>query len=159
MPDTTTTLADLLDREAVIERITALFLATDRRDWTAVERCFTPEVRFDMSSAGGGPEATLGAGDIAAGWHAGLAPMEHVHHQAGNFVVRVAGDRAEAFCYGIAYHHRARADGRSVRVFVGSYDFSLERGDDAEGASPWRIAAMRFTLKFIDGNPALEAAE
>lgn len=150
-------LRGLLDRERVVARVTALFLATDRKDWDAVERCFTPEVRFDMSSAGAGPASTVKAADIAAGWRTGLAPIEHVHHQAGNFVVRVDGDRATAFCYGVAWHHRTRKDGRNVRVFVGSYDYELVRqgvaGDD------WRIDAMRFTLAFVDGNPALEAAE
>ncbi len=149
-----TTLADLLDRERVIACVTELFLATDRKDWGAVERVFAPEVQFDMSSAGAGPAAARRAADIAAGWREGLAAVEHVHHQAGNFVVRVDGDRAEAFCYGIAYHHRARRDGRSTRVFVGSYDFALAR--DGGG---WRIAAMRFDLKFVDGNAALEAPE
>jgi hypothetical protein len=151
-------LADLLAHAGVVARITELFLATDRKDWSAVERCFTPDVAFDMSSVGGAPPATVRAGEIAAGWRTGLAPIEHVHHQAGNFVVRVTGERADAFCYGIAYHHRARRDGRSTRVFVGSYDFGLAR-EGAGDPSPWRITAMRFTLEFIDGNAALEAAE
>jgi hypothetical protein len=147
--------ASLVDRERVVARITELFLATDRKDWSAVERCFTPDVQFDMSSVGGGPAASVRAADIAAGWRTGLAPIEHVHHQAGNFVVDVNGDRATAFCYGIAYHYRARRDGRTVRVFVGSYEFALTRdaGDD------WHIGAMTFRLKFIDGNAQLEAAE
>lgn len=157
-PSVPDALAALLDREQVVACLTELFLATDRRDWAAVEACFAPAVRFDMSSVGGGPEATTAARDIAAGWRQGLSGVEHVHHQAGNFVVRVAGDEADAFCYGIAYHHRARADGRNTRVFVGSYDFRLARATDGAGLA-WRITAMRFTLKFLDGNAALEAAE
>jgi hypothetical protein len=149
-------LADLVDRERVVERITELFLATDRKDWAAVEACFAPAVHFDMSSTGAGAPALLPPSEIAAGWRSGLAAVEHLHHQAGNFVVRVDGEAAEAFCYGIAYHFRARRDGRNTRVFVGSYDFQLTR--DA-GSAAWRIASMRFTLKFLDGNPTLEAAE
>ena len=76
----------------------------------------------------------------------------------GNFVVSIAGDNAEASCYGIAYHYRARRDGRNTRVFVGSYEFRLAR-ETGEAAPSWRITAMRFALKFVDGNPALEAAE
>lgn len=152
------TLADLIDRERVIDRITELFLATDRKDWPAVEACFAPEVQFDMSSVGAGPAATKQRSEIAAGWRTGLAALEHIHHQVGNFVVRVNGDGADAFCYGIAYHYRARKDGRNTRVFVGRYHYQLGRAD----ASPqpnWRITGMRCTLKFLDGNPALEAAE
>ena len=150
--------ADLVDRERVIDRITELFLATDRKDWASVEACFVPEVQFDMSSVGAGPAAMKKRSEIAAGWRTGLAGVEHIHHQAGNFVVRVNGDRADAFCYGIAYHYRARKDGRNTRVFVGSYDYRLAR-DGASSSSTWLITDMRFTLKFLDGNPALEAAE
>ena len=148
----------LLDRERVVALVTELFLATDRRDWAGVEGCFAPAVAFDMSSVGAGPEASRSPREIAAGWRDGLAGVEHIHHQAGNFVVTLAGDEAAVGCYGIAYHYRARRDGRNTRVFVGSYDFRLVR--DAEGAeAPWRITAMRFALKFVDGNPALEAPE
>ena len=151
-------LAELLERERVVARVTELFLATDRKDWAAVEACFAPTVTFDMSSVGAGPAASVAPRDIAMGWRTGLAAVEHVHHQAGNFVVTVAGEEAEAFCYGIAYHHRARRDGRSTRVFVGSYDFRLARTGDTP-APMWRITAMRFALKFLDGNPSLEDAE
>jgi hypothetical protein len=152
------TLDDLLDRERIIGRITALFLATDRKDWSAVEACFAPAVQFDMSSVGAGPATTKRPSEIADGWRTGLAAVEHIHHQAGNFVVHVNGDRADAFCYGIAYHFLGRKDGRNTRVFVGSYDYGLAR-DPAAASRDWRITAMRFTLKFLDGNPALEAVE
>ncbi len=149
---------ELMARERVVARVVELFLATDRKDWSAVERCFAPEVEFDMSSVGAGPTSMVSPNDIAAGWRDGLASVEHVHHQAGNFVVRQSGARAEAFCYGIAYHYRARTDGRNTRVFVGCYDFALSR-NGAPDVGEWRITAMRFTLKFVDGNAALEADE
>jgi hypothetical protein len=157
-PTSPSTLTDLLDRERIIDRITALFLATDRKDWPAVEACFAPAVQFDMSSVGAGPVSTKRPSEIADGWRTGLAAIEHIHHQAGNFVVHVTGDRAEAFCYGIAYHFVGRSDGRNTRVFVGSYDYELAC-DRAPASPDWRITAMRFTLKFLDGNPTLEAAE
>ena len=154
VPHSTDPLADLLERDRVTETLTELFLATDRRDWALVERCFAASVRFDMSSAGGGPAAMTDPQRIAAGWRQGLAPVEQLHHQVGNFRVRVTGTTAEAHCYGIAFHFRARRDGRNTRTFVGSYDFELEKHSDG-----WRITAMRFTLKFLDGNATLEAAE
>jgi hypothetical protein len=146
--------SDIVVRLAATDRVIALFLATDRKDWTAVEDCFTPDVLFDMSSVTGRAAETMRRAEIAAGWKSGLAAVEHLHHQAGNFVVSGEGDRVEVFCYGIAYHYRARRDGRNTRVFVGSYDFTVVREPDA-----WRISAMRFALKFVDGNAALEAAE
>lgn len=152
--DTAPRLAELAARHEVIDAIDTLFIATDHKDWEAVRAVLAPRVRFDMSSAGGGPPAERTGEEIAAGWEQGLAPLQAVHHQAGNYRVRVDGERASASCYGIAYHYRPTRSGRNTRVFVGSYDFELERG-----AGRWRITSFRFDLKFIDGNPELEREE
>jgi hypothetical protein len=118
-----------------------------------VAAVLAPRARFDMSSAGGGPASVRTGEEIAAGWEQGLASIRSIHHQAGNYRVRVDGDRAEAFCYGIAYHHLPNPSGRDTRVFVGSYDFELEMMDGR-----WRITVFRYTLKFIDGNRDLESS-
>jgi hypothetical protein len=141
----------LLDEQRVVETIIDLFLATDRRDWDAVAACFAPTVRFDMSSLGGPPAKDTPAAEIVKGWEQGLAPLQAIHHQAGNFRVRVRGDDAEAFCYGIAFHHRPNPSGRNTRTFVGSYDFALRRDGER-----WRITAFRFDVKFVEGNLELE---
>jgi hypothetical protein len=133
------------------EVITRLFVGTDRRDWTAVRRCFAATVLFDMTSLAGGTPASLTPEQITSAWETGLAPIEAIHHQAGNFLIDVAGDDATASCYGIALHYKKTASGRNVRSFVGSYDFALRRaGDD------WLITSFRFNLKFLDGNTELE---
>jgi hypothetical protein len=142
----------LAAKDAILDVVNELFLATDRRDWEAVRACFTPSVVFDMTSLAGGAPTTLTPAEIAAGWEAGLRPIEAIHHQTGNQRVRLLGEhRAAAFCYGTATHFRRRADGRNVRTFVGSYDFELAR----EGGT-WRIALFRFNLKYLDGNLELE---
>jgi 3-phenylpropionate/cinnamic acid dioxygenase small subunit len=138
------------DRDRVIDRINDLFIATDDRDWPRVRACFTPEIEFDMSSASGQPAARIASADVVAGWETGLAALDAIHHQAGNYRVDVRGGEATAFCYGIAYHYRRNESGRNTRTFVGSYDFHLVRDGEE-----WRIDAFRFNLKFIDGNPDL----
>ncbi|HEY0706684.1 MAG TPA: nuclear transport factor 2 family protein [Polyangia bacterium] len=145
-------LRELLERARVEEVVTRLFLNTDKRDWAGVKACFAPTVLFDMSSAGGGRAGSVTPEHIAAGWETGLRPLEHIHHQAGNFVTKVSGDEATVCCYGIAYHHKRTQSGRNTRTFVGSYDVSLRRGRDGV----WTIHAFRFNLKFIDGNLELE---
>ena len=143
---------DMVAERRIIDCIVRLFVATDERDWSGVRACFTDTVHFDMTSVAGGQPADVAADDIVAGWTTGLAPIEHVHHQAGNFRVTVRGDEADASCYGIALHYRRTTSGRNTRTFVGTYDFALvSDGDDA-----WRIKAFRFNLKFIDGNTSLE---
>lgn len=146
-----TELEALRDRERIVDVVTELFVATDRRDWHAVLECFAPDVTFDMSSAGGGPERTIPATEVVAGWERGLAALAAIHHQAGNFQVRLRGDAADATCYGVAWHYLPNPTGRNTRTFVGSYGFELRRD-----AGRWRIALFRFHLKFLDGNPDLE---
>jgi hypothetical protein len=140
----------LLAKNEIVETIDRLFVSTDRRDWPAVRGCFTETVEFDMSSAGGGPAAPLAAQAITDAWQAGLSSLQSIHHQAGNYQVNIDGDRANASCYGVAYHHRPVRSGRNTRTFVGSYDFALTRV-----SGTWRISAFRFNLKFLDGNPDL----
>ena len=131
----------------IIDVINRLFIATDNRDWLTVEECFADHVSLDMGEGA----SMKSAKDIVAGWTTGLAGVEAIHHQSGNFLVDVRDTEANAFCYGTAWHYRKTTSGRNTRVFVGSYDFHLTQTDR------WRIDAMTFHLKFIDGNPELES--
>ncbi len=142
---------DLIDKDRIIETINQLFIGTDQRDWNKVKGLFAPEVRFDMTSLAGGKPQVLTPQQIVDGWEKGLKPLKAIHHQAGNYIVTVAGDQADAFCYGIATHYLPTKSGRNVRTFVGSYDFHLVRNDGV-----WWIDAFRFNLKYIDGNKDLE---
>jgi len=142
---------ELRFRQAVVDVVTSLFIETDSRNWQGVRDCFADRVRFDMTSLAGGEPATMAPEEIAAAWEAGLAPIQAVHHQVGNFRVSVAKDEATVFCYGVAYHYRPVKSGNSVRRFVGSYDFGLRRVDET-----WKIHSFRFNAKFVDGNLALE---
>lgn len=144
-------IAELRDKQQIVETITRLFVSTDRRDWEAVRACLTEQVMFDMSSMGGPEAATVSAASIIEGWEKGLRLLHAIHHQAGNFLVELNGDRATAFCYGIASHYLPNLSGQNTRVFVGSYDFTLVRAGGG-----WRISAFRFNLKYVDGNRQLE---
>ena len=144
---------ELVEKEAVGETITRLFVSTDLRDWEAVRSCLADRVMFDMSSLGGSEAAEVDARTIIEGWEKGLRELKAVHHQAGNFLIELDGDRATAFCYAIASHYLPNASGQNIRVFVGSYDFGLKKE-----SGRWRIDAFRFNLKYIDGNRQLEEA-
>jgi SnoaL-like domain len=152
-PDLQRAIEILLEKQAVVEAVTRLFVSTDNRDWKAVEACLAREVLYDMSSLGAGPPARLTARAIVEGWEAGLGPIQDVHHQVGNFLVEIRGARATAFCYGIAFHHLPNPTGRNTRTFIGSYEIGLEKTDGV-----WRIAAFRFELKYREGNLELESA-
>lgn len=144
----------LVERQEVEDVVVRVFVATDRRDWAGVESCLADAVTLDMTSMTGGEPLRLTPAEVSAGWRDGLAPIDFVHHQIGNFRIAVDGDSATASCYGIAFHHRDRISTPSkTRTFVGSYDFHLTRT-----TAGWRIDLFRFNLKFIDGNRELEKA-
>jgi hypothetical protein len=142
----------LLEKDRILDVVNRLFIGTDRRDWRAVKECFAESVLFDMTSMAGGEPSTLAPQQIVEGWERGLAGLKAIHHQAGNYLVTVSAAEARAFCYGTALHYLPNKTGRNTRRFVGSYDLHLRK---SEGA--WRIDEFRFNLKFIDGNPNLEA--
>lgn len=146
-------LQQLVDRAAVIDVVTALFVATDRRDWARVESCLMDPVVLDMTSLTGGKPANLTPAQVAEGWRDGLASIDHIHHQVGNFEVRTSGDQANVTCYGIAFHHRNISIAENLLTFVGSYDVHLRRA----GGS-WRIDLFKFNAKFVTGNLELGRA-
>ena len=144
---------DLLQKEEVREVVTRLFISTDNRDWDAVGRLFAAEVLFDMTSMVGGEPVKLTRQKIVASWEKGLKPLKAIHHQAGNFIVKINQSEATVFCYGIASHYLPNNTNQNTRVFVGSYNFHLIKSGEN-----WQIDQFKFNLKYIDGNPNLEGS-
>ncbi|MDQ3789293.1 MAG: nuclear transport factor 2 family protein [Actinomycetota bacterium] len=140
---------ELLDRAAIGEVVTKLFVYTDQARWAdLVGEVFAPEVHFDGGF--GEPAATVPAQTIADGWRDGLAGLDSVHHQAGNQLITLDGDRADVHADAIAVHSKESATNGRTRTFVGSYDIGVRRGDDG-----WRIDKFVYHLKVVDGNADL----
>ncbi len=144
----------LVEKDKIIEVINQLFISTDNRDWSKVKNCFSSEVLFDMTSMAGGEPVTLTSQQIVDAWDKGLKALKSIHHQAGNYMVNINEDQADAFCYGIASHYLPNKTNRNTRLFVGSYNFHLTKKYQS-----WRIDQFKFNLKYIDGNPNLEAGQ
>ncbi len=145
----------LIERTTITDIITKLFVSTDRRDWLAVQDCFGGKVLFDMTSLTGGEPTMATPQQITEGWDKGLKPLHAIHHQAGNYQVTVRGDTADVHCYAVAWHYLPNPSNRNTRSFIGSYDFHLTH----QLPGGWKIDAMKFNLKFMDGNKELEAAQ
>jgi SnoaL-like domain len=145
---------EVATRIEVEDQVIKMFVATDERDWSALEACFMDPFVLDMSSMVGGSPLNMTPQQVASAWAEGFKPLTHVHHQIGNLRSKVTNDVATVRCYGIALHHRSNvvADAKSRR-FVGSYEIDLRRT-----ANGWRITRLQFNLKFIDGNLQLESA-
>jgi hypothetical protein len=144
---------DIAARLAVEDTVVRLFVATDERDWPALEACFTTPFTLDMTSMVGGSPTQLTPREVATAWATAFKPLDHVHHQIGNLQTTVEESAARARCYGVALHHRAAvSQGPKTRMFVGTYEIALRRDD-----TRWRVTELKFLLKFIDGNPNLES--
>src|SRR4029453_6496377 len=141
---------DLAARQEVEDVVVRMFVATDERDWTTLESCFADPFLLDMTSLTGASPSEVSPRQVAGAWAEGFKPLDHVHHQVGNFRTRIDAGTATVRCYGIALHHRAKIVSESrTRRFVGTYELDLVRTGEA-----WRITRLKFLLKFIDGNLA-----
>lgn len=134
------------------QTVIGLFVATDQRDWQAVEQSFNTEVVLDYSSMNGAPAATLSPEQITTAWKGILPGFEHTHHQLGNMSVSENGDKAQVFCYGTASHYLQDEAG-NIWWVVGTYNFDLIKEKDGT----WKITSMKFNYKYQDGNTTLPA--
>jgi hypothetical protein len=143
---------DIATRIAIEDTVVRLFVATDERNWPALEACFTTPFTLDMTSVVGGSPTPVTPREVVTAWATAFKPLDHVHHQIGNMQTTVEGSSARVRCYGVAFHHRAAASqGLKTRIFVGTYELGLRRE-----ASRWLVTDLKFLLKFIDGNANLE---
>ncbi|HEV8444618.1 MAG TPA: nuclear transport factor 2 family protein, partial [Steroidobacteraceae bacterium] len=140
-------------RLAVQDTVVRMFVATDERDWPTLESCFTDPFTLDMTSMAGGKPATVTPRQVATTWAQAFEPLDHVHHQVGNFRTSVTSSQAIVHCYGVAFHHRAKASGLKTRLFVGTYELVL-----IPSVQTWLISQLTFKLKFVDGNLSLEGS-
>jgi hypothetical protein len=140
-------------RLAVQDAVIRMFVATDERDWPTLESCFTDPFTLDMTSMAGGVPATVTPRQVATTWAQAFEPLDHVHHQVGNFRIAVSTAQASVRCHGVAFHHRNKAAGLKTRVFVGTYELLL-----IPSVQRWQISQLIFKLKFVDGNLTLEGS-
>jgi hypothetical protein len=136
------------EREHIVELCNKLFIYTDQRHWNKLlEDVFTPEVHFDMSSAGGEKAKTVSAAAICDGWKNSLKDLDAIHHQAGNYLITIGEHGADIFCYAIASHFKADAGHGLTRNYSGSYH--LHATYTPRG---WRLDGFKYHLKFATGN-------
>jgi hypothetical protein len=148
----------ITDKELIADKIELtelsdkLFMYCDAQHWQKMlDEVFTPTIRFDMSSAGGGPASMLDAKAVCDIWKQGFIGLDSVHHQAGHYLITLKDDKADIFGYAIAFHYKKTATKGNTRHFVGSYDLKAIRTSDG-----WRLSQFKYNLKYIDGNTTLE---
>jgi len=137
--------------EPIYKTVTSLFVASDNHEWQHLEAIFADEVELDYSSMNGHAAVLLSPKQITESWKSILPGFSHTHHQIGNFITEVNGNKAKASCYGTASHY-LEDEGGNVWTVVGTYDFELIKLGES-----WRITKMKFNYKYQDGNTGLPA--
>ena len=137
-------------RIAVQEQVTNLFVYTDEHQWEKLKKIFAETVQLDYSSFTGQAATELAPEQIIAAWSGFLPGFKSTHHQIGNVMVEIMGEKARVFAYGTASHYLPNDVAEDVWIVVGSYDFELIKNDDV-----WKVKSMTFNFKYQDGNTEL----
>ena len=138
-------------RDQLIEVANKLFIYTDEQDWEMLQKeVFQEEVHLDMSSLGG-PVSVMSALEICEMWKTGFEGIDSVNHLAGNYLVTIKEKKAEVFAYATATHYKEAAQNGKTREFVGTYKLGM-----VHTKKGWRINRFVYTLKYMNGNIALE---
>lgn len=139
-------------KSEIIERVNRFFNAVDSRDWELCESLMADRILADYTSMAGGEPAELEKGALTASWKGLLPGFDSTHHQLGNAVVDLKGEKeARYFSYVTATHHIAGEDGE-VWTVAGSYDIELKKE-----AGGWVLSALKLNFKYQDGNGSLPA--
>jgi len=140
------------EREQIVETVNKLFVYTDNQEWTKLqEEVFTSNIELDMVSMGAEKAETVSSREICYRWEKAFEELDAIHHQAGNYIVKIHDDQADVYAYSIATHYREAAKKYKTREFVGSYDLHLTKSPFG-----WRINKFKYNLKYSSGNMTLE---
>ncbi len=135
------------EKSEVQQVVTQLFVSTDNRNWSGVERCFAPEVLLDYTSMAGGEPMLLTPQEITTNWKRVLPGFDATHHTISNFQIDIDSVQATVGHYGTADHVIRVNEENQLWTVVGTYDHHLIRTPDG-----WRIDKMTFHLKYMTGN-------
>jgi len=139
------------EREQIIETVNKLFIYTDNQEWIKLqEEVFTSTIELDMVSMGAEKSEHVSSREICYRWEEAFEELDAIHHQAGNYLVKINGEQAEVYAYSIASHYKETAKKEKTREFVGTYDFHLTKTPGG-----WRIDKFKYNLKYSSGNMAL----
>ncbi len=150
MSDTDRILSQMLDRQAVIDRVIEFCRMLDLQDWDLFADCFTDPMSFDYSKhtqkppyAGPREEYVKLAQRAVTG--------QECQHISSNHKVTLKGDGAECWSNMTGLHHRYLSDNPAENRYdlYGYYDMTLKR--DASGI--WRISHITQNIHWTEGNP------
>ena len=140
----TLSLQEVSDRIEINDLLIRYTVAIDKKDYTILDTCFTPDAHLDYTSAGGI------AGDypkVRAWLEKALAPFAAMMHAISNAAIELDGDRASGRTYVSNPMGFAKPDG-SLHVFTvyAHYVDKFVRTPDG-----WRISERIEEAQLMDG--------
>ena len=139
-------LQTIADQLTVTRIPTEIETAVDRKEWQRARSYFAKEVRVDFSTLSGAPPATILADDLIKAWSTNLGPKKFSHHQRGNALVSVNGDRATVYAQGYAWN-KMEGNGDPLWEVWGNYTHELRKTKLG-----WKVTGMTFEMTHERGN-------
>lgn len=134
------------DRIAIVETANRIAILSDRRDWAAVQDCFTEQVEFDYTSLNGGePRAIAAATQIQQWADFFSSTFKTTQHLVGSHMVQLNGDTATCMAHFQA-HHTYLDSSKTSWLLAGSYDYELVRS-----ANTWKVQKLKMTALWETG--------
>jgi hypothetical protein len=125
---------------------TQIEVAVDQKNWSLARSLFTDEITVDFSSLTGAPPAKIPADALVDAWSANLGPEKTSHHQRGQALVAIEGDRATVYSQGYAWN-KLEGNGDPLWEVWGNYTHQLVKTTNG-----WKVTAMTFEMTHERGN-------
>jgi len=123
----------------IVELLAQYATIIDNREWDALDRVFTPNVRFDVTSIGSGVLSGLG--------HVKSHMANHARHPAAHLILNVVADISPDRASVSSRLLALQGDGR---VFMGEYRDVFIRTQEG-----WRIDSRVYSRLQQPSDPAL----
>jgi hypothetical protein len=134
----------LVDRQAIIERVTICVTHGDLHEFQELAACYTPEIRVDYTDTLGGEPIRAAIGPLMDFWNRLTLQFDGMSHSVTN--VRVDQDRATARTR--SYVRAVHWIGERVWTSGGVYFHELEKQADGE----WLISGQRHVQRWQEGD-------
>ncbi|MGA0557521.1 alpha/beta fold hydrolase [Larkinella sp. VNQ87] len=135
------------EKQAIVETVTNLIWAVDRRDFALAKDQFADLVTVDYISLFGGDVEQLSAQSLVDRWSRFLPNLQMTQHTLSNFRVDVSGNQAICTSYVQGFHYLPYTEGGSQWLVMGYYTHHLINLDGG-----WKITLMKLTTTYEEGN-------
>jgi len=149
LPDQETMVRELWDRQQITDVMLRFGRGLDTHDWDLYAGTLADPFEVDFFDLTGRPPAVTTPAVWARFASACLERLA-VLHQYSNFSITLNGEEAEGVFYQVSRHRLPNRHGDDHYTQYGWYENRFRR--EADG---WKIARLKHTFQWCDGNPML----